>query len=111
MADIPQRPEDLEPVTMHIDGTDYETRLTRKVRERPPWKPVDKTVVTTAIPGLIQEILVREGQRIRRDQGVVVLEAMKMSNEVQSPWEGTVASIEVDVGQNVPKGTVLIRLV
>lgn len=111
MADIPERPEDREPVAMPIDGTDYQTRLTRKFRERKPWRPVDRTVVVTEIPGLIQRILVRVGQQVHRGQGVVVLEAMKMSNEVQSPWEGTVASIEVAVGDNVPKGTVLIKLV
>ncbi len=110
MADIPQKPELEQPVSMHIDGTDYQTRLTRKFDERRPWSPVNRTVVTTLIPGLILEILVKPGQRVQRGQGVVVLEAMKMANTVQSPWDGIVEALEVSVGQNVPKGTVLVRL-
>lgn len=110
MADIPQKPELEQPVSMHIDGSDYQTRLTRKFDERPPWRPIDRTLVCALIPGLILEVLVKPGQRVERGDGVVVLEAMKMANEVQSPWTGTVASIEVTVGQNVPKGAALIRL-
>ncbi|MEZ4388227.1 MAG: biotin/lipoyl-containing protein [Candidatus Krumholzibacteriia bacterium] len=110
MADIPVKPELQQPVSMHIDGTDYRTQLTRKFHERKPWSPEDRTVVCNQIPGLILKILVKPGQRVERGQGVVVLEAMKMANEVQSSWAGTVAQIEVAVGQNVPKGTVLVRL-
>jgi pyruvate carboxylase subunit B len=110
MADIPGRNE--EPlVDFHVDGTDYKTRLTRKVRERAAWRPTDRSKVTTLIPGVIVEVLVRPGQRLERGDGVVVLEAMKMRNEVQSPWDGTVREILVEVGQNVPKGAVLVELV
>jgi biotin carboxyl carrier protein len=110
MADIPQKPELEHPVQMHIDGSEYQTLLTRKFDERKPWRPVDRKVVCALIPGLILEVLVKPGQRVERGQGVVVLEAMKMANGVQSPWSGTVASVEVAVGQNVPKGAVLVRL-
>jgi len=110
MADIPRTPEEQESVTMRIDGTDYETQLTRKFRERPAWQPEDRTAITTLIPGLILEVLVKPGQRIERGQGVVVLEAMKMANEVQTQWAGTVQSVAVEVGQNVPKGALLVKL-
>jgi len=111
MADIPGNPEDQDLVPFHIDGTDYVTRTTRKFRSRAPWRPADPTQVTTLIPGLITRILVRPGQRLQRGEGVVVLEAMKMRNEVQSPWEGTVKTICVEVGQSVPKGAVLVELI
>ena len=107
MADIP---ESRERITFHVDGTDYETHGTRTWRERRPWSPEDRTAVTTLIPGLILEVLVRPGQQVERGQGVVVLEAMKMANQVESPWAGTVRRILVEVGQNVPKGTVLVEL-
>lgn len=110
MADIPQKPELEQPVQMHIDGSEYQTRLTRKFDERKPWRAVNRSVVCALMPGLILEVLVKPGQRVERGQGVVVIEAMKMANDVQSPWSGTVASVEVAVGQNVPKGEVLIRL-
>ncbi len=111
MADFPDGPQEQPLVPFHIDGTDYLTRLTRKVRDREPWRPADTSAVTTLIPGVIVRVLVRPGQRIRRGDGVVVLEAMKMRNEVQSAWEGTVEAVLVEAGQTVPKGAVLVRLV
>ena len=97
-------------VPFHLDGTDYETRLTRKVRERKLWKAAQRHEITTLIPGLIVEVLVRPGQKVRRGQGVVVLEAMKMRNELQAPHDGVVGRVLVEAGQTVPKGAVLVEL-
>jgi biotin carboxyl carrier protein len=97
-------------VPFHVDGSQYETQLTRKVRERKPWRPLNRHQITTQIPGLIVDVLVREGQTVRRGQGVVVLEAMKMRNEVQSPRDGTVKQVQAAAGQKVAKGAVLIEL-
>jgi len=110
MADLPERPDELRTVSLHIDGTDYQTRLTRKFRERAPWRPADPSRIATAIPGLVVRVLVKPGQRLRRGDSVVVLEAMKMRNEVQSPWDGTVHRIVVAEGQKVAKGAVLVEL-
>ncbi len=111
MTDFPGAPEDTKLVTFHHDGTDFLSRTTRNFRERKPWKPVDKTKVLTLIPGLILKILVKPGQRVRRGEGVVILEAMKMANEVQSPWEGTVKAVLVEEGQVVVKNAVMLELV
>ncbi|HOX24833.1 MAG TPA: acetyl-CoA carboxylase biotin carboxyl carrier protein subunit [Candidatus Krumholzibacteria bacterium] len=111
MADVPVPPPDQPSVPLHIDGTEYETRLTRKFRERRPWRPIDRSRITTEIPGLVVRVLVRPGERLRRGDGVVVLEAMKMRNEVQSPWEGKVARVAVTEGQTVAKGALLVELV
>ena len=110
MADIPAHPEDQELIRFHVDGTDYLTHSTRTWRERKPWVPADRGAVTTQIPGLILEVLVKPGQTLRRGQGVVVLEAMKMANTVESPWKGKVKRVVVKVGQTVPKGALLVEL-
>ena len=110
MADIPESQEDRELIKFHVDGTDYETHSTRNWRARKAWAPTDRTIVTTQIPGLILEVLVKPGQQVTRGEGVVVLEAMKMANQVATPWDGTVKRIAVAVGENVPKGTVLVEL-
>jgi biotin carboxyl carrier protein len=107
MADIPDR---RERITFHVDGTDYETHTTRQWQQRKPWIPTDQNNVTTMIPGLILEVLVRPGQRVERGEGVVVLEAMKMANQVTSPRTGTVERILVAEGDNVAKGAVLVEL-
>ena len=97
-------------VSFHVDGSCYQTRLTRKIRARKPWKPASDREITTQIPGLVVQVIVRPGQTVRRGQGVVVLEAMKMRNEVQSPHDGVVGRLLVQQGQTVAKGAVLIEL-
>jgi len=110
MADIPESNEDRELIRFHVDGTDYETHSTRTWRQRKPWTPTDRTLVTTQIPGLILDVLVKPGQPVKRGDGVIVLEAMKMANTVETPWDGTVKRVVVEVGQSVAKAAVLVEL-
>lgn len=93
---------------LHIDGTNYATRLTRKYRERRPYVPRDQGEVRAIIPGVILELLVKPGARVARGAGLLVIEAMKMQNVVTAPREGHVERVLVEVGQSVPKGTVLV---
>ncbi|MDD5718199.1 MAG: acetyl-CoA carboxylase biotin carboxyl carrier protein subunit [Candidatus Krumholzibacteria bacterium] len=106
-----RQPDGDEPlVPFIVDDTSYETRLTRKARERRLWARPNHKHIKTQIPGLIVSVLVRPGQQVRRGQGVIVLEAMKMRNELQSPYDGTVKQVLVAAGQTVPKDTILIEL-
>jgi biotin carboxyl carrier protein len=59
------------------------------------------------MPGKIVAILAGAGASVERGQGVVVVEAMKMQNEVKAPKEGTVAEVRVKVGDAVTAGQVL----
>ena len=62
------------------------------------------------LPGLILEIQVKEGDEVKVGQDILVMEAMKMENEIQSNQSGIVKSIKVDEGDNVYEGDVLIEL-
>jgi biotin carboxyl carrier protein len=63
-----------------------------------------------AMPGKVQRILVKEGDQVTEDQGLLVLVAMKMENELGSPTTGTVKQILVSEGANVEGGAPLIIL-
>ena len=65
--------------------------------------------VTAAMPGRVLRVLVGAGDRVTQGQPVLVLEAMKMENEVKSPRDGAVASVETAAGQAVSAGDVLVR--
>ncbi|HEX7614989.1 MAG TPA: biotin/lipoyl-containing protein [Thermoanaerobaculia bacterium] len=65
--------------------------------------------LTAAMPGRVLRVLVAAGDRVTQGQPVLVLEAMKMENEVKSPREGVVASVESVAGQAVSQGDVLLR--
>ncbi len=62
-----------------------------------------------AIPGRVLRILVGPGDRVSAGQPLVVLEAMKMENDVKAPRDATLKSVEVAAGQAVGSGQVLVR--
>lgn len=66
--------------------------------------------VNAPMPGNILDIKVNVGDKVTSNQVVLVLEAMKMENEIVTPSAGTVASIEVTKGQAVNSGDVLITV-
>jgi biotin carboxyl carrier protein len=64
--------------------------------------------ISADIPGLVVEIKVEEGQKVHQGEPVIVVEAMKMQNELCAGVGGTVASIPVKAGQTVNPGDVLV---
>jgi pyruvate carboxylase subunit B len=61
------------------------------------------------MPGLVVRVLVEPGQAVPRGGGVVVLEAMKMENELKAAADGTVKTVRVGTGEPVEKGQVLVE--
>lgn len=74
----------------------------------PAAKPVaaNGEKVLSPFPGLIKNLLVAEGASVKKDQPILVLEAMKMDNDITSPCEGVV-SFQVQKGANVESDSVL----
>ena len=62
------------------------------------------------MPGLIVSIHVEEGQEVSDGDPLVVLESMKMQNELKAPRQGTVRSIRVSAGENVDQNQVLLTI-
>jgi pyruvate carboxylase subunit B len=66
--------------------------------------------VTAYMPGRVVAVLVADGDSVQAGQGVLVLEAMKMQNEIQAEHEGVVKRVRVVAGQAVEGGDVLLEL-
>lgn len=62
------------------------------------------------MPGLIITVQVREGQEVKKGDRMIVLESMKMQNEISSPTDGTVRSLRIKPGDNVDQNQVLLTL-
>jgi pyruvate carboxylase subunit B len=73
-------------------------------------KPSHEGCVTTAMPGTIIDIKVAVGDQVSAGDGVVVIEAMKMENEIQAPKAGTVTSVHITKGDNVSPNETLIEI-
>ena len=62
------------------------------------------------MPGLVVRVSVKAGDRVDAGQGLVVMEAMKMENELRSSAAGTVRAVHAQAGSAVDKGTLLVEL-
>lgn len=67
--------------------------------------------IEAPMPGIIVSVNVSSGQKIKKGDVLVVLEAMKMENEIMSPRDGEVMSVNVNKGDSVDSGTLLVSLV
>ena len=68
------------------------------------------TEVTSPLPGVILDVLVKEGDAVKQGQTVMMLEAMKMENAIEAPADGVVKSINARKGDSVLEGAVLAIL-
>ena len=66
--------------------------------------------VTAPMPGSMFNILVKEGQNVKKGDVVAILEAMKLENEIVAPVDGTISSINVEKGQNVNLGDLILKI-
>ncbi|WP_290901706.1 biotin/lipoyl-containing protein [Ferroglobus sp.] len=64
--------------------------------------------VTATIPGTVVKLLVSEGEKVKLGDPLLILEAMKMENEIVSPKDGVVKEIRVREGERVETGQVLM---
>ncbi|MDP2834412.1 MAG: sodium-extruding oxaloacetate decarboxylase subunit alpha [Pseudomonadota bacterium] len=123
--------EGVRPFFVHVDGVSEEVRVETldeievtpgggartsagkknaggASKGRP--RPTHAGHVTTAMPGTIVDVLVKIGQKVNAGDGVLVIEAMKMENEIQSAVTGTVVGIHVAKGDTVTPDQVLVEI-
>jgi biotin carboxyl carrier protein len=100
---------------IHLVGETYEVRVEDERtalaalaagRERTK----EHLEVKAPMPGMVVAVRVESGQKVRRHQGLVILEAMKMENEIRAPRDGSVREVRVETGQAVEKNQVLVIL-
>jgi biotin carboxyl carrier protein len=96
-----------------VDGRNYHVRLTDERRMlagggQPEMQLQGRQRVSVPMPGKVIAVLVSEGDKVEEGQGLVIVEAMKMENEVHSPVSGQVAGVHVKPGDTVDAGAVLV---
>lgn len=96
--------------SLEIGSAIYTTRLTGKFKNREHWQRPDEKRVEAIIPGTIQRIIAKEGDQVTAGTPLLILEAMKMRNEVLSPLNGMIKKIYVSEGEMVPKSHLLIEI-
>ena len=72
--------------------------------------PAGGQTINAPMPGTILSVNVKPGQAVKKGDILVMLEAMKMENEIMAPNDGTVGAVNVTKGQSVQSGDVLLTL-
>ena len=113
---------------VEVNGTSYKVELDKPVKAAP--KPVTRPAaapktetgapvvtkqptaskkdgVKSPLPGVILDIKVKEGDTVKRGQTIIILEAMKMENEIVAPCDGTVKQLAVQKGSTVATDALL----
>ena len=70
----------------------------------------DSGEVKAVMPGRVVKVLVKKGQDVEQGQPLLVLEAMKMENEIKSPKSGKIADVHASEGASVESGALLISM-
>ncbi len=97
---------------ININYTEYETYIPDSIiKRRTTYKMVkDKRKISTFIPGTISGIFMKEGDKVQIGQKLLILEAMKMENEILSPIEGIIKKIYVKKGDITKKDQLLVEI-
>ena len=102
--------------TLWLDGFRYEVEALderlRAIRELSGAAagPTGPAPLIAPMPGMIVRVTVQVGDRVEVGQGLVVMEAMKMENELRATAAGTVTSVLATLGTAVDKGAILVVL-
>ncbi|MBN2669932.1 MAG: biotin/lipoyl-binding protein [Bacteroidales bacterium] len=113
-------------VTLEVNGTSYSVGIEREVKtsktptivrkrlpdqEAPKPKPESSLKsVLAPLPGNIFKMLVSEGQQVKKGETLLIMEAMKMENNILSEFEGTVHNIKVKEGAAVLQNDLLLEI-
>lgn len=94
--------------TLVIGDAEYKTILTNKYKNKARYQHPKIGEITAFIPGTIQEIFVKVGDTVEAGQILLILEAMKMKNRLESPINGTIKELLVKQGNIVTKNQLLV---
>ena len=101
--------EELENFRVYV--AEYKTKLTAKFKARKKWTPPNRNQILAQIPGTILKIIAKENKHVKEGELLLVLEAMKMENQIIMPFDGVVTSVNVEEGEKVPKNHVMVEII
>ena len=93
-----------------VDAGSYKTLLTEKYKNRKKYVEKDPKLVKAFLPGTIVDVIIKPGKKVIEGEKLLVLEAMKMKNNIVSHVGGKVKKVLVKKGQLVSKDEVMVEI-
>jgi biotin carboxyl carrier protein len=97
-------------VTIGVKPLDPRAKLLERAGVGRATGPAGPTPVLAPMPGKVVKVLVKQGDAVTAGQGLVIVEAMKMENELRAPRAGTVAAVRAREGQPVEGQETLVTI-
>ena len=102
--------EDKELKTLIIQGAIYKTKLTWKFENRINYETPNENHIYSFIPGTVVDLFVKTGQKVKEGETLLLLEAMKMENQVRMPFDGQIVKIHIKKDEVIPKRHLMIEI-
>lgn len=102
--------EEKELRELVIQGAVYKTKYSRKFEERNVWETPDTNKLYSFIPGTIIDIYVKSKQKVKEGETLLLLEAMKMQNQVRMPFDGEIVKIYVQKDEVIPNRHLMVEI-
>ena len=93
-----------------IQGAVYKTTFTRKFEERVNWEAPNVNMLHSFIPGTIIDVFVKPKEKVKEGETLLLLEAMKMQNQVRMPFDGEIVKIFVKKDEVIPNRHLMIEI-
>lgn len=100
--------EKLQEIIVH--SAIYQTSYTKKYINRKVWEEPNFNHIKSYIPGTVVDIFIKEGQKVGAGDSIMILDAMKMYNDIKMPFKGKILKINIIKGQKIPKNFVMIEI-
>jgi len=96
--------------TLLTSSGQYRTELTKKYINRKKWVKPDPLKICAIIPGTIIDVYVKNGQKVQKGETILVLEAMKMQNQILMPFDGKIKKVYIKPDEKIAKNHLMIEL-
>jgi len=93
-----------------IQGAIYQTTFTKKFENRVNYESPNENMLYSFIPGTINDIYVKTRQKVKEGETLLLLEAMKMQNQVRMPFDGEIVKIHVKKDEVIPNRHLMVEI-
>jgi len=102
--------EEKELKDLIIQGAVYKTTFTKKFENRVNYETPNENLIYSFIPGTIIDIFIKTKQKVKEGETLLLLEAMKMENQIRMPFDGEIVKIHIQKGEIIPNRHLILEI-